>query len=430
MKMTYQYRLRPTNDQIAKMNNWLELLRRQYNYRLAQRLDWWQYNRCDINACPLTCSIAPLADKPNYNSQQNDLPNSKILFPEYKDIHSQVLQNSVKRVELAYDRFVAGDSNGKRSGKPRSKGKGRYRSFTYTQMKQTCIVGNRITLPKIGSVKLVVHRAIPNGFKIKTATVSCKADGWHVALTLEDVTVPESRTDLIPSLDNTVGIDLGLKSFLTTSNGEEVEIPQHYRLAHASLQKLQQKLQYKKNKSSKRRQKAVKRLGKQHQKIANQRKDFHHKTANWLLEKGEVIAYEDLKVKNMSQRCKPKQDEDGRYLPNGQSRKAGLNKSILDAGWSAFITILGSKAERAGLLVVAVNPSGTSQDCSACGVKVPKLLKDRWHSCSNCGLELDRDHNAAMNIKQRSVGHPVKAEKLNARRGKPRREAHSIPFVG
>lgn len=394
----------------------------------------------------MTCSIAPLADKPNYNSQQNDLPSSKFLFPEYKNIHSQVLQNCVKRVELAYDRFVAGDSSGKRSGKPRFKakpplagccgtaarlaGKGRYRSFTYTQMKQTCITGNRITLPKIGSVKLVVHRPIPDGFKIKTATISRKADGWYAALALEDVTVPEPKIDLIPSLDNTVGIDLGLSSFLTTSNGEEVEIPQYYRKSHSSLQKLQQKLQHKKDKNSKRRQKAVKRLGKQHQRICDSRKDFHHKTANWLLSKGEVIAHEDLKVKNMSARCKPKQDESGKFLSNGQCRKAGLNKSILDAGWATFISILEVKAERAGQLVIAVNPSGTSQDCSGCGVKVPKLLEDRWHSCPNCKLELDRDHNAAINIKNKAVGHPVSAKKSNARRGKTKREAHPIPLVG
>lgn len=429
MKITYQYRLRPTAEQIAKMNSWLELLRRQYNYRLAQRLDWWTFNRCDIDTCPLTCSIAPLADKPNYNSQQNDLPNSKILFPEYKEIHSQVLQNCVKRVELAYDRFVAGDSSGRRSGKPRFKGKGRYRSFTYTQMKQGCITGNRITLPKIGDVKLVVHRVIPDGFKIKTATVSHKADGWYVELSLEDVNVPESKIELIPSFDNTVGIDLGLKSFLITCDGTEVAIPQHYRKSENKLARLQQKLQYKKNKNSKRRQKAVKQLGRQHQKITNQRKDFHHKTANWLLAIGKVIAHEDLKVKNMSARCKPKQDENGKFISNGQSRKTGLNKSILDAGWATFISILEVKAERAGQLVIAVNPSNTSQDCSGCGVTVPKLLEDRWHSCPHCKLELDRDHNAAINIKNKALGHRVLTAKSNARRGKTKREAPTILLV-
>lgn len=428
MKITYQYRLRPTVEQAVKMNNWLELLRRQYNYRLAQRFDWWAFNRCDLDACPLTCSIAPLADRPNYNSQQNDLPNSKILFPEYKDIHSQVLQNCVKRVELAYDRFVSGDSNGKRSGKPRFKGKGRYRSFTYTQMKQSCIAGNKITLPKIGAVKLVVHRSIPEGFKIKTATVSRVCDGWYVALALEDITVPEFHTDLIPSTDNTIGIDLGLKSFLTTSDGCEVAIPQYYRKSHSLLQSLQQKLQYKKNKNSKRRQKAIKRLGKQHQKVANQRKDFHHKTANWLLGKGEVIAHEALHVKNMLHRCKPKQDEAGNFIPNGQSRKAGLNKSIVDAGWNNFLHILTFKAERAGQLVAAVNSSGTSQFCSSCGVKVAKTLADRIHKCT-CGLEICRDWNAAINIKQLAVGHPVKAQELNARSRKQKREAPTILLV-
>lgn len=125
---------------------------------------------------------------------------------------------------MAYERFVAGDSNGKRSGRPRFKGKGRYRSLTFTQMKQTCLNGNKIALPKLGVLKLVVHRPIPDEFQIKTATVVCQADGWYVSLSLQDDTVPIISPDI--RLENVVGIDIGLKEFLVTSEGEVVPTPQ------------------------------------------------------------------------------------------------------------------------------------------------------------------------------------------------------------
>lgn len=130
MRITHSYRLRPTSSQIALMDNWLNLLRRQYNYRLYERFDWFENYRCDVNSCPLICSIAGLKDKPNYYSQATNLPNSKKLFPEYKGVQSQVLQDCVKRVEKTFERWLKGDGNGKRSGKPRFKGLNRYHSFT------------------------------------------------------------------------------------------------------------------------------------------------------------------------------------------------------------------------------------------------------------------------------------------------------------
>ena len=386
MRLTYQYRLRPNKQQIAIFESWLELLRRQYNYRLAERFNWWEQNRCDIDRCSLvSCSIAPLKDKPSYHSQATDLPNTKSLFPEYKGVYSQVLQECVKRVEKTCDRPLKGDVNGNRSGKPRFKGRGRYRSFTYPQMKQDCIQGKFINLPKIGRVKLILHRPIPDGFRIKTATVARKADSWYLSLSLEDASVPAMTADVAPTADNTVGIDMGLKSFLVTSSGEEIAIPQHYRKAEKRLQRLQRQLSRKK-KGSKRRTKAVRRVALAHQKVANQRQHFHYTTALWLLGKGKAVAHEDLNVKGLA--------------------KSRLAKSVNDAGWSQFLQILSIKAERAGCLTIAVNPSGTSQNCSGCGVKVPKTLSDRWHSCA-CGVELSRDTNAAINVKNLALGHRV-----------------------
>lgn len=147
------------------MSEWLDLLRRQYNYRLGERFNWYEQNRCDINACPLICYLPELKDQPDFYSQKRDLVNSKVLFPVYKGIHSQVLQNCVERVKATFDRWLQGDINGKRSGKPRFKGVDRYRSFTFPQVKPDCINGKFIKLPSFDNVKLILHRPLPEGFE-------------------------------------------------------------------------------------------------------------------------------------------------------------------------------------------------------------------------------------------------------------------------
>ncbi|WP_363267843.1 transposase [Okeania sp. SIO2B3] len=292
MRTAYQYKLRPNKEQLATIEMWLELLRRQYNYRLGERFSWWEENRCPVNACPLVMPIPQLRDNPDYYSQKRDLVNTKDKFPEYKLIHSQVLQDCIKRVKLAFDRWFKADKSGHKLGKPRFKGKGRYRSFTYPQIKLDCIEENHINLPKIGKVKLIQHRPIPEGFIIKTVTISRKADGYYVTLSLEDKSVPALTFNVEPTLKNTLGIDMGLKEFLVTSEGESVPIPQYYRKSQKRLKTLQKRLSRKK-KGSKRRLKAVKAVAKQHKKVADKRKDFHFKTANELLSKADVIAHVD-----------------------------------------------------------------------------------------------------------------------------------------
>lgn len=387
MRIAYQYCLRPTSQQIAIFENWLELCPRQYNYRLGERFNWWEQNRCDVDRCSIiSCGIAPLKDKPDYYSQKRDLTNSKALFSEYKNIPSHTLQDVIARVEKTFDRWLKGDSNGKKSGRPRFKGKNRYHSLTFPDpIKPEHLTGKFIQLPKIGKVKMILHRPIPDRFKIKTATITCKADGWYISFSLEDVTVPNIEPNVIPTSDNTVGVDMGLKSFLVTSNNQEIEIPQHYRKSEKKLKQLQHHLSRKK-KGSNRRKKAIKRVAKTHLKVANQRKYFHYKTAIWLINQSQVIAHENLNIKGLA--------------------KSMLAKSVTDAGWGQFLQILNTKAVSAGCLVVAVNPNGTSQECSDCGATVSKTLADRWHNCL-CGASYCRDYNAARNIKHRAVGHPV-----------------------
>jgi putative transposase len=384
MRTSYQYRLRPTKLQAIEIDRWLSMMCSQYNYLLADRFNWYEQNRSPINACPLVCHLPQLRDNPDYYSQKKTLPQLKKTHPWYAEIYSQVLQDVVKRVKVTFDRFLKGDSNGKRSGRPRFKPRSRYRTFTYPQVKDGCLQNNLINLPMLGKVKVVLHRSIPDGFKIKTVSITKKADGYYLTLSLEDSTVPEIKADFNPN--KITGIDVGLKEFLTTSEGETVAIPQHYRKTQKRLRTIQKRVSRRK-KGSNRRQKAVKQLGKCHKKIADKRKDFHFKTANDLLKKYDVIAVEGLNVKGLA--------------------RTRLAKSVLDAGWSNFLSILTNKAVNAGLLVVPVSSHNTSQDCSSCGEKVPKKLHERWHECSHCGCGLDRDHNAAINIKNRAVGHLV-----------------------
>ena len=383
MRIAYQYKLKPNKEQITVIERWLNLLRLQYNYRLAERFKWYEENRCGVNSCSLICHLPLLKDRPDYYSQKKDLINSKKLFPEYKEIHSQVLQEVIKKVKVTFNRWLKGDNKGKKSGKPRFKGIGRYRSFIYPQIKQDCLNGNRIKLPKIGIVKFIKHRELPQGFKIKTVTISKKADGYYVTLNLEDKRVPEIKPEI--NLDKLLGIDMGLKSFLVASNGLEIAIPQYYRHAQKKL-RVRQKAVSRKQKGSKNRSKAVKKLALKHLKVANTRKDFHYKTAIQLLKDFDIVSHEKLNIKGLA--------------------KTRLSKSINDAGWGQFLTILSNKAEKAGLFTVEVKAHNTTQECSNCGSIVNKNLSQRWHSC-RCGFEADRDLNAAINIKNRAKGHPV-----------------------
>ncbi|MFT0745183.1 transposase [Synechococcus sp. RC10B2] len=190
---------------------------------------------------------------------------------------------------------------------------------------------------------------------------------------------------------------------MVTDEGEVIEVPQYYRKAQKPLKRLQRSVS-RKQKGSNRYQKAVKRLSKAHQKVANQRRDFHHKVAHQLLQKGRHIAHEALNIKGLA--------------------RTRLAKSIHDAGWGEFLQILAAKAERAGLLTIAGDPRGSSQGCSGCGRDVPKKLHERWHDCPHCGLRIGRDHNSARVIKSRAVGRPVlQAQEMSCYRagvtGKP-----------
>ena len=249
-------------------------------------------------------------------------------------------------------------------------------------------------LPKLGIVRFVQHRPLPDGFRVKAATVTRKADGWHLTLTIENPDVPELLLIEAPTPSNTVGIDVGLSSFLTTSDGEKVAIPQYYRKAQKRLAKLQRTMS-RRQKGSVRWHKARLQVAKLHLKVSRQRKDFHYKVAHQLVRQHRFVAFEKLNIRGLA--------------------RTRLAKSIRDAGWGQFLSIVSRVAASAGGEGLPQNPRGTTIDCSDCGHSVPKKLSDRWHSCPNCGAQYDRDHNAGRNIKQRAVGHTASAQEMSVR---------------
>ncbi|MEH1863678.1 MAG: transposase [Nostoc sp.] len=391
MKTSYQYRLKPTKEQAEKIDSTLDMLRYQYNYQLAQRFDWYEQNRCSIDRCSLiVCHLPELKGQPNRFSQQATLTQLKKDRPWYKSIHSQVLQEVPKKVEIAFDRWLKGYATGKHSGKPRFKGKGQYKTFTYPQFKKEHFQNDKITLSKIGTVKVIIHRQVPKSFDIKTVSVTKKADGYYVTLSLEDKTVPTIKPDF--NANNIIGIDVGLIDFIVTSDDDRIAAPKFLRKAERKLKSAQRRVS-RRRKGSNRRKKAIQKLGKQHKKVADTRKDFHFKTANKLLKKYDVIAVEKLNIKGLA--------------------KSRLAKSVNDAGWGQFISILTVKAENAGLKVIAINPNGTSQECSSCGTKVIKPLSERMHRCPSCKISLCRDLNASINIKARGT-HALKAQSMSS----------------
>ena len=374
MRKAYKFRLSPTKQQEQKLFWTLTRCRELYNAALSERRDAYRMAGKSIS----------------YYEQKRALPEIKTdIRQEYQDIHSQVLQDVLLRLNRAFEHFFRRVKNGEEPGYPRFQGRNRYNSFTYPQGGYSLTHDSRLCLSKIGSMKIRLHRNIAG--KIKTCTIKYEAGQWYAVFSCE-CEPPEP----LPAVESEIGIDLGVTHFAALSNGTFIESPRYYRKAQKRLEKLQQSLSRKKR-GSHRREKARKAVARAQRKIANQRRDFQHKHAKKLVQEHQLLVFEELEITNVSRRAKPKQDEQGNYLPNGAAAKSGLNKSILDAGWGQFQYLVSCKAAWAGRSVVFVNPRFTSQVCSQCGTVKKKDLSERWHSCE-CGCELDRDTNAAINI--------------------------------
>jgi putative transposase len=356
MRKTYKFRIYPTKPQQKQMERSLELCRQVYNRTLAERKTAYEERGETLSKYTLN----------------KLLPEWKKEKTEYKEVFSQTLQEVQERVDLAFKHFFRRVRNGEKPGYPRFKGKGWYDSFTYPQMGFK-LEDNFLYLSKIGNVRVKVHREVEGDIKrIIVRRSACKK--WYVSLTTEceDIEIPERN------MEHVVGIDMGLSSFATLSDGTAIYNPRFFRKEEKELAKAQRKLS-KATKGSPERKKAIRVVQRVHERIANKRYDFIHRLSKRLVDDYSFIAFEDLNIKNMlKNHC--------------------LAKSISDAAWNMLISATKYKAESAGSLVALVNPANTSKMCSRCGLLVEKTLADRTHECNSCGLVLDRDHNAAINI--------------------------------
>lgn len=363
MRKSYKFRIYPKQLEAAVMQRVLNTCRTLYNDSLAERKEAYKSEGTSLN----------------YYDQATALTGAKANNPSLKETHSQILQDVLKRLDKAYRNFFRRVKQGEKPGFPRFKGYGRYDSFTYPQNGYT-LECNKLKLSKIGTIKIKMHRLIPAEAEIKTCTIKREADQWYAVFSTE---LPEQAITTIRDVKDPIGIDVGISSLATLSNGEKIDNPKWLRASEKKLAKEQRRLS-RKRKGSKNRKKQKLEVRKVHRKITNQRSDFLHKVSAKLFKTYDLIVFEDLKIKNMVK---------NRFLA----------KSISDASWNQLVSYTTYKAEWAGKIVELVNPKGTSQECSGCGIVVPKTLAVRTHKCPHCGLVMDRDENAARNILARSI---------------------------
>ena len=364
---TYQFRLYPTHKQERTLERWLVLCCEVYNAALDERKSAYRMAGVSLS----------------YEDQCAEVPGCKAARPDLAEVPSQVLQDVVKRVDLAFESFFQRVKEGQKSGYPRFKSRCRYQSLTFKQFGNSFNVlaggkNNRglLVLAKLGQVKMVMHRAIKG--TPKTAIVKRTPTGkWFVNITVE-LCEKELQEKRLPPSDEAVGIDVGLKTFAYLSTKEEIANPRFFREEEIALCRAQRKLSTA-PKGSKEREKKRKIVARTHERIANRRKNFIEQEVCKLVARFGFLAVEALVVPNLVKNPK-------------------LAKSIADASWSQFFTRLLCKAEEAGRVVVKVNPAYTSQTCSACGHRQPIPLSVRVYECPTCGLVIHRDHNGSLNI--------------------------------
>jgi len=370
MKRTYKFRVYPTTAQQATLTQWLTTCRCVYNNALAERKDAWHTHQHTVS----------------YYEQASHLKAAKQTNPLLKAAHSQVLQDTLRRLDKTFTHFFRRIKKGEHAGYPRFKGKYRYDSFTYPQSGFVLDYHKKkLRLSKIGRITIKLHRPIPAEGVIKTCTITRDVDHWYAcfAVTLPDP-APRSQQR---EIQKAIGVDVGLKSLLTLDNGDTIDNPRWLRNSEKKVAK-EQRRKDRKQKGSNNRHKQNKKVARVHRKIRHQRKDFHHKLSRTLVDDYDLIVYENLQITNMV-------------------KNHHLAKSISDAGWGQLMCFTEYKAEEAGILVEYVSAYNTTQLCSKCGKLVPKTLATRIHSCPYCGLDLARDHNSAITVLQRSTYYGV-----------------------
>lgn len=360
---SYKFRIsKPSKAVQERLETTLYLCRDLYNCALQERRDAYKLNRISLN----------------YYDQAKQLPEIKQTNPEYKEIHSQVLQDVLKRLDKSFQNFFRRVKAGVKAGFPRFKGKNFFDSFCYTQSGFS-LSGNRLTLSKIGKVKIKLSRNVIG--KVKQCRIKKEINNWFVIFTVETAIEP------LPKTGESVGMDAGISAFLTLSDGTQIDNFKYYESTQKKLRIAQRRVSRRK-KGGNQRRKAVLQLKKIHQKIRNQRNDFQHKVSTYLVKTYDLIAIEKLSILGLS--------------------KGILSKQMNDIAIGNFFLKLKYKAANADKSVIEAPAAYTSQDCSACGERVKKDLSVRIHHCLVCNLKIDRDYNAAINILNIAVGQTVK----------------------
>ena len=374
INLNFEYRIYPRGEPQQIMLQWLDVCRKVYNYALAERKDWIKSRKCRVDQCSLVREyIIPVGTPyPDYYYQKRSLTQAKKTEPLLKKVQSQVLQEVIGKVDKAFRAF-----HQRGYGFPRFKK--RIKSFVFPQFKDCPVVDDMIKLPKIGKVKINLHRPIPDGFVIKQVQVVNKACGWYVVCTITSRgNIPEPIPDLSYS---SIGIDLGFERLVATSKNETIDRPKFLISLHSKLKSLQRRLKNK-HSGSKNWKKASKKVGKLHEKISRTRKDYHYKLAHYLCDQAKMIFIEDINFQAW-----------GRGM---------LRKQSLDFGFGGFVELLMRVAKNRDVFLLKVDKDYTSQTCPNCGVLTGKKeLKQRVHHCDDCGFTINRDVAAAMIIEQR-----------------------------
>jgi len=388
MKLSYKYRIYPTEEQKVSLQKNFNFLRFLYNSALQERNDFYRKYK-NIEQDP---ELPKVKRHLSYYDQAKQLSEVKEYFEEQTEsIYSQCFQAMLKRLDSAYTGFFrrVKQKSGK-AGFPRFKSFDRMNSICFPQSNLESfgvkLTDNKLQVYGIETpIKVKLHR--PFQGKCKHVTIKKQADRYYLIACCDDVPL-----QLLPKTGNTVGIDLGLTNFVTTDSGIVYNHPKPYSTAKEKLAYLQRRLELKRR-GSNNRLKVKSNIAKIHQKVADIRLDFQHKLVNELVRNNDRIIIEDLNVKSML-----------------TSKNFTVSKAnIQDASWSQFGSIISYKAERAGKLFRRVDPRNTSKMCSGCGhLKIDLKLSDRIYHCEHCGLALNRDHNAAKNIKRLGISLAVK----------------------
>ncbi len=383
MRRSFKFLLRPTRRQEIALTACLYDHRDLYNAALEHRRTAY---------CKAGVTI-------RYGDQSAELKEIRKADPDGQGRWSAgSQQQTLRRLDKAFQAFFRRVKAGQAPGYPRFKGRRWFDTIEWPALKNGAAWDSqphdpvtRVYLFGIGHVR--VHRHRPVKGTVKTISVKREGSRWYVVLSCDDV-----PAETLPATGAVAGVDMGVASLVTTSDGTHVASPRHLAAIADRLAMAQRDLARKKR-GGKRRRKAVARVAVLLAKVRRQRLDGAHKAANALVRDYDLIAHEALQVANMTKRAAPKPDGEGGYLCNGGSAKSGLNRSILDAGWGVFLTVLAHKAESAGREVIAVNPANTSRTCAQCGhCAKENRVSQAGFRCQRCGHEAHADVNAAINI--------------------------------